>query len=119
MDIKIEQNLRTEKVTSELITYIVRKIVKEIQPEKIILFGSYARSDFNSDSDLDLFIIKDSDESTRILRRKIDALLRGRRFSIDLLVRTPEDVARNMRSENPFYLHHIFKYGKTLYEKSG
>ena len=42
MDIKIDQNLRTEKVTSELITYIVRKIVKETQPEKIILFGSYA-----------------------------------------------------------------------------
>ncbi|MBL7073909.1 nucleotidyltransferase domain-containing protein [candidate division KSB1 bacterium] len=39
-------------MTLELINYIVKKIVREIQTEKIILFGSYARGDFNPDSDL-------------------------------------------------------------------
>jgi predicted nucleotidyltransferase len=112
-----DQKLNTEKVTPELINYIVEKIVLEIQPEKIILFGSYARDDFNRDSDLDLFIIKDGEESSRMMRRKVDALLRGRRFAIDLLVRKPKEVEWNFRAKNPFYLYHIFKEGKVLYEK--
>jgi len=117
MNIQIDQKLRTEKITPELINYIVKKIVRKIQPEKIILFGSYARGDFNSDSDLDLLIIKDGEESSRILRREIDALLRGRRFSVDLFVRKTEEVNWNIRAKNPFYLFHIFKHGKILYEK--
>lgn len=37
---KIDPRLQTEKITPELIDYIVEKIVREIQPEKIILYGS-------------------------------------------------------------------------------
>lgn len=114
---EIDNKLRAEKITPELIDYIVEKIAREIKPEKIILFGSYARGDFSQVSDLDLFIIKDSArESSRAIRRKIDALLRGRRFSVDILVRRPADVEWNLKAKNPFYLHHIFKDGKVLYE---
>lgn len=42
----IDLNLQTEKVTPQLIQYISNKIVKEVQPEKIILFGSFARGNF-------------------------------------------------------------------------
>ncbi len=47
----IDRKLSTEKVTPELINYIVEKIIREIKPEKIVLFGSYARGDFKQDSD--------------------------------------------------------------------
>ena len=113
----IDQSLNTERITPELINYIVEKIVREIQPEKIILFGSYARCDFNQGSDLDLFIVKDGKESSRITRRKVESLLWGRRFPMDLIVRKPEEVEWNFRAKNPFYLYHIFKDGKVLYEK--
>jgi len=113
----IDERLNTENITPELINYIVEKIVREIQPEKIILFGSYARGDFGQDSDLDLFIIKEGKESSRIMRRKVEAILWGRRFPMDLLVRKPDEVEWNFRAKNPFYLYHIFKDGKVLYEK--
>jgi predicted nucleotidyltransferase len=113
----IDKRLNTEKINPELIEYIVKKIVREIQPEKIILFGSYARGDFNRNSDLDLFIIKDGQESSRIIRRKLDVLLWGRKFPIDLIVRKTEEVEWNFRAKNPFYLYHIFRDGKVLYEK--
>lgn len=116
-EMSIDHRLSTEKITPELIDYIVEKIVQQIQPEKIILFGSYARGDFERDSDLDLFIIKDGKESSRIMRRKVDALLWGRRFPVDLVVRKPKEVEWNFRAKNPFYLYHIFKDGKVLYEK--
>ena len=114
----IDQRLNTEKITPELINYIVEKIIREIQPEKIILFGSYARGDFTQNSDLDLFIIKDDEEPSRMIRRKVDALLRGRKFAVDLLVRKPKEIEWNFRAQNPFYLYHIFRDGKVLYEKS-
>ncbi len=114
----IDQALNTDKITPKLVQYIVDKIVREIQPMKIILFGSYARGDFSSDSDLDLFIVVgNNEESCRVLRRKIDALLWGRRFPIDLIVRNEKEIERNYRAQNPFYIHHIFKDGKVLYEK--
>lgn len=113
----IDPKLSTETITPELIDYIISKIIREIQPEKIILFGSYSRGDFNKDSDLDLFIIKESKESSRIMRRKVESLLWGRRFPMDIIVRKPEEVAWNFRAKNPFYLYHIFKDGKVLYEK--
>jgi predicted nucleotidyltransferase len=117
-DQTIDQNLNTDRITPELIQYIINRIVQRINPEKIILFGSYARQDFNSDSDLDLFIvIKDEWESIRLIRRKIDALLWGRKFPLDLMVRKEEDIKRNFRAKNPFYIHNIFRDGKVLYEK--
>tara|TARA_B100000315_G_C14212582_1_gene422748 strand:- start:33 stop:425 length:393 start_codon:yes stop_codon:yes gene_type:complete len=112
-----DPKLNTEKIDFRLIDYVASKIVGEIQPEKIILFGSHARGDFDRDSDLDLFVIKDTGESSRIIRRKIDRLLWGRRFHLEVIVRTPEEVARNLKARNPFYLYHIFKEGKILYEK--
>lgn len=117
LKMSIDERLNTKNITPELINYIVEKIVREIQPEKIILFGSYARGDFGQDSDLDLFIIKEGKESSRIMRRKVEAILWGRRFPVDLLVRKPDEVEWNFRAKNPFYLYHIFKDGKVLYEK--
>ena len=115
---QIDERLHTNKITPELIDYIVQKIVREIQPEKIILYGSYARGDFHRSSDLDLFIVKDGEEPSRILERLVDDLLMGRRFPADIRVRKPSEVAWNFRAQNPFYLHHIFKQGKVLYDKN-
>ncbi|MCG3156892.1 MAG: hypothetical protein DKINENOH_03517 [bacterium] len=113
-----DEKLRTEEITPELIDYIVAKIVREIEPEKIILYGSYARGDFHEDSDIDLLIIKDSEEPSRMMRRKVDGLFSGRLFSLDLRVRKPSEVEWNFRVGNPFYLYHIFKDGKVLYDKN-
>jgi len=116
---QFDNKLNTEIITEDLIKYVVNNIVSEIQPEKIILFGSYAKGDFGKDSDLDLLIIKGGKEPSRMLRRKVDALLRGRKFPVDLFVRKPEEVEWNIKAKNPFYLKHIFKDGKVVYEKPG
>lgn len=115
--IEQDERLNTRQVTPELIAYIVEKIVREVAPQKIILFGSRARGDATDDSDLDLFIIQDSQPSNRLLRRRIERLLWGREFSIDLIVRTPEEVVRNVEDHNPFYTRHILKEGRVLYER--
>ena len=59
------------------IAEITDKIAKEIKPEKIILFGSYAWGKPHQDSDLDLFVIEKSKLSKR--KRQINI----RRLFID------------------------------------
>ena len=112
-----DPRLNTTNIDAQLIDYVVSKIAREVQPEKIILFGSQARGDAHAESDLDLFVIKDTPNASRLVRRQIDRLLWGRKFPLEVIVRTPEDVTRNLKARNPFYLHHIFKDGKILYEK--
>jgi len=109
--------LQTAQITPELIAYIVAKIVQEIAPQQIILFGSYARHEATEQSDLDLLIVHDSADSNRAVRRHIDTLLWGRQFGIDLIVRKPAEIRENLADGNPFYTHHIFKDGQVLYER--
>lgn len=115
---EIDQRLRTEHVTPALLRYIVEKIVREIEPKEIILFGSRARGEQSQSSDVDLFIVQDRDQSNRQVRRKIEQLLWGRLFGVDLIVRRPEEVARNIADHNPFYTDHIYSEGQVLYERS-
>jgi len=115
--IRRDVKLSTNEITDGLIKYIVDKIVKEIHPDKIILFGSYARSAATKDSDLDLFIIKDGKIENREIRRKIDLLLFGRRFGVDIIVRKPKEVEANLRDNNPFYVYHIFRDGRVIYDR--
>lgn len=113
-----DERLSTDRITPDLVEYVVQKIVRVIQPEKIILFGSCAKGAAGRASDLDLLIVKDdARESSRMIRRRVDSLLRGRRFAVDLLVRSSAEVQWNFRAQNPFYLHHIFRDGKVLHEK--
>lgn len=112
-----DKRLQTQQVTPELINSITEKIVRTIRPRQIILFGSYAREEATASSDVDLFIIQDGQTSNRDARRQIERLLWGRRFGLDLIVRTPTEVARNLADGNPFYTHHICGEGKVLYER--
>lgn len=116
--VEMDSRLATSIITPALLRYIVEKIVHAINPQKIILFGSRARGDARDDSDVDLFIIYDGDESIRDVRRKVDLLLWGRHFGVDLFVRTPYQVKLNIDDGNPFYTHHIFGEGKVLYERA-
>jgi len=113
-----DERLGSKHLTPELIAYVVEKIVREIAPQRIILFGSRARGEAREDSDLDLFVIQDSSIPNLQVRRRIELLLWGRRFSLDLIVRTPAEVARNVEDNNPFYTRHLLKEGRVLYERS-
>jgi len=113
-----DPRLATRDVTSDLIAYVVEKIVQAIAPCRIILFGSRSRGQATESSDLDLLIVHDSGRPNRQVRRQIELLLWGRRFAVDLIVATPEQVQRNVADGNPFYTRHILTDGKVLYDRA-
>jgi len=112
-----DARLRTRQITPELIAYITDKIARGIAPQRIVLFGSCARGEATDTSDLDLLVVQDSQASNRQVRREIERLLWGRRFGVDLIVRRPEEVARNVADGNPFYTRHVLGEGRVLYER--
>lgn len=91
--------------------------LRAYQPEKVILFGSAARGDADEHSDLDVVLIKQTQDS--FVQRGIEAA-RGVRLevgAIDLLVYTPEEFRRMIADENPF-LEKVLADGKVIYEKA-
>lgn len=116
-EVACDRRLQTGEITATLVDYIVAKIAGAIDPCRIILFGSRSRGQATPSSDLDLFVVQDSGRSNRQVRREIELLLWGRRFAVDLIVATPQQVERNVADGNPFYTRHILGEGKVLYER--
>ena len=57
----MNRNVTYPSATDILCEEIVQRIRAVGTPAKIVLFGSYARSEAQPDSDLDILIIEDSD----------------------------------------------------------
>lgn len=113
-----DSRLATDSLNPALLDYIIQKIVAAIRPQKIILFGSWARGDARPTSDLDLFIVYDGQEDVRVIRRKVDLLFWGREFGMDILVSRPEEVEARLQCRDPFYLHHVLRGGRVVYERT-
>lgn len=96
---------------------ITLKIIKEFQPEKIILFGSFAWGEPTPESDIDLLIIKKSQKDRIERGQEIERILWGADMPIDALVYTPDEVKKRLELED-FFIQDIFKKGKILYSKS-
>jgi uncharacterized protein len=80
----------TQKEVDTLLDEMVRKIVDLFHPEKIILFGSYARNEFTEDSDFDFLIVMPVENTQRQKANEIDLALADRTIPIDIIVVTPE-----------------------------
>jgi predicted nucleotidyltransferase len=73
---------------------MVRRIVEQFAPEKIILFGSHARGDADPDSDVDLLIVMPIKGSKRDRTIEIRKALAGMGLAKDVIVATPEEIEK-------------------------
>jgi predicted nucleotidyltransferase len=103
-------------VTTELLEEVTRRIVERFHPEKIILFGSYAWGTPRRDSDVDLLIVMKSDRRPAQRSAQVSMECRPRLLPMDIIVRTPDEMACRLRIKDPFLLR-IVEQGKVLYER--
>ncbi len=97
---------------------MVRRIVAQFAPDKIVLFGSYARGQAGPDSDVDLLVIKPIAGSKRAERVAIRAALRGMGVAKDIVLATPEEVEES-RDMVGTLIRPALREGKVLYERAG
>jgi HEPN domain-containing protein/predicted nucleotidyltransferase len=97
----------------------LRELVEALQsyaPEKILLFGSYARGEQDDFSDLDIVVIKETEE------RFLDRLARicelvPEAGAMDVLVYTPDEFA-GMQAQGRVFIQQVVEDGVVLYERS-
>ena len=104
------------KIIDLKIKEAVDKIVAAVEPEKIILFGSRAWGTPTPESDVDLFVVKDTQEPRFERTKHVRSSIWGLGFPVDLLVYTPSEIARRFSFDDPFF-REIFNKGKVVYER--
>jgi uncharacterized protein len=101
----------------QVLDEITRRICAVSQPEKIILFGSYARCESGSDSDIDLLVILADSESTRRESVRLRGVLRGLKVPIDVLVATTQQIERHQHTPGLIYATALCE-GHVLYDRN-
>lgn len=109
--------MNAEAGTRDMILGIASKIEKDYQPNKIILFGSYAYGEPDRDSDIDLLIIKNTLERPIDRRVAVAEIISDpkRLTPLEVIVLTPEEVRERLEIGDQF-LKGILDKGEVLYE---
>ncbi len=97
---------------------IAQRIIQTSHPDKIILFGSYARGDYGIDSDLDLLVIVPGIQHLRAESLRVRRALRGLLAPVDLVIATPEQIQRLGNVVGLVYQSALSE-GKVIYERAG
>jgi predicted nucleotidyltransferase len=106
-------------ISEDQISAAVNILVREAQPERVILFGSYARGEAKPDSDLDLLVVEREVRHQLAEMARLRRALSPLRIPVDLLV---TDLARLSSSWADFpgsYLYDALREGKVLYAVEG
>jgi predicted nucleotidyltransferase len=80
-----------KKVSQKLIREMVNRIVRRFDPEKVILFGSYATGKAGPDSDVDLLVVMPVIGSKRKKAVEIGVALHGMGVAKDVIVARPDE----------------------------
>ena|SRR3990167_10982826 len=108
-------NVLSARLTRQL-DAAVRTIVERFAPEQIILFGSHAWGTPGPDSDVDLLVVKSTNDPWG-LHRQIDAALWERDFPLDLLIYRSDAVRRRI-AVGDLFLQDVIQNGKVLYDRA-
>jgi uncharacterized protein len=105
-------------LTQATIQEMANRIAEQFKPEKIILFGSYARGEAHANSDLDLLVVMDSDapdgqRSVPIRKMLIENYIEP----IDVVVRSAHALAALQDIPGSF-ANQVLREGVVLYERS-
>jgi predicted nucleotidyltransferase len=94
---------------------VADEIARRFDPERIILFGSHARGDAAEHSDVDLLIVMDCPGDALERRMKMWSAVRPP-FAVDLIVRSPEDVAYRYEQFDPL-VREALDRGRVLHDR--
>jgi predicted nucleotidyltransferase len=110
------ERVSAEPNTAQAISRIVARIVRNFNPEQVILFGSHARGTATHDSDVDLLVVMDIEGSARRKAIEIGVAVHDVRVPKDIIVTTPREfVAR--RSVVGTIERHALREGRVVYER--
>ncbi|NLC67849.1 MAG: nucleotidyltransferase domain-containing protein [Clostridiaceae bacterium] len=103
-------------VNDHIVQSMIEKIVNIFSPEKIIVFGSWARNEATKDSDIDFLVITSYNGSKRDLQVAIRRALKGYGIPKDVIVASKEEIEQ--KKDLPGYIYKTaLREGKVVYER--
>ena len=106
-------------ITEDVIDAMARRIVREVDPQRILLFGSWARGQASEQSDVDLLVIEREpfgpNRSRRQEAARIWRCLSEFRVPTDILVYSTNEVEQ-WRDSDYHVVGQALREGKVLYE---
>lgn len=104
-------------ITEKMLQNMTRRIVEEFQPEKIILFGSHAYGQPEFHSDIDLLVVTNRHRRKSVFERDrlVAKVARPPGVAMDVIVRSPAEVAYRLRIGDPFF-REVMNKGQVLFE---
>ncbi|MCB1191417.1 MAG: nucleotidyltransferase domain-containing protein [Leptospiraceae bacterium] len=112
----IAENKTTRYEFSYLKDETIKRIIPTFKPEKIFIFGSYAKGTENENSDLDILIEFKEVEHRRKLAIQIRKLLENFPIATDILVISQDEESKYKQKKWSIY-YHALKEGKLIYER--
>ena len=104
----------TTRPDTQLLDDLVRRIVAEVHPLRIILFGSAARGEMGPHSDLDVLIVMPDGCDTLSVAQELHCRLGDLGVAKDLIVVQESDFERHR--DNPYLIiHTALAEGRELY----
>lgn len=100
-----------------LVDQMVRRIVTAVDPDRIVLFGSRARGEGDSQSDFDILIIGPSAEPRWQRTIPVYRLLSGMGVPKDVVWWTPEEV-EEWRAVQSHFINTVCREGEVVYERA-
>ena len=106
--------MNSRSLDSQTLDDIIKRVVAAAEPEKIILFGSAVRGEMGPNSDVDLLVVKDT-EDPRGLAARIYRRLRGVRVAVDAIVVAPAHVER-YKDSHALVIKPALREGTVVYQ---
>ena len=107
--------MRRKNVSKKILNEIIRRVVFVAKPERIIMFGSAARGDMGTHSDIDLLVIKKGLSNSREITGQIYLNLYGIDHAVDIIVVSPEQVEQ-YRNSPYLVISPALKDGVVIYD---
>lgn len=99
-----------------LVQRAIQRLIRSFAPERIMLFGSYAKGGARSGSDVDLLVVADLPGNPMVHKRRARQLAGDCFPRVDVVFATPEEVASAQTLRSPFLLS-ILGSGIVIYQR--
>jgi predicted nucleotidyltransferase len=103
-------------IETKQINDIVNKIALNYNPDKIILFGSYAHGNFSDNRDLDFILVKDTNTPKHKRGLEVRRLFYGLPIPMDFKIYTTKEFSNELSNQYSF-LNSAIKGSKILYDR--
>jgi len=110
------RNWKPSRASDAAIKEMAEKIAEVARPQKVILFGSYARKEVAGHSDVDFLVIQETPLPRPQRSVALYAALRNYPCPVDIVVYTPAEVEEYADLPASF-VQTALREGKVLYEE--